>query len=67
MKKILKFNDFIIEQNDPSSKEEEEIKQLDDDINKTKLELKKKELEILRNRQKNQSEVEKQDKAQQNK
>ena len=55
-KKILKFKDFIIEKiDDIGTKDEEDIKKLDDDINKERLKLKKKNLEILKQKKKEQT------------
>jgi hypothetical protein len=54
--KILKFKNFVLEQNDPGEKEEIEIKKLDQDINNLRLELKKKKLEELKRKKKDQEE-----------
>ena len=56
MDKILKFRDFLIEQTstDEDDRKIGEIKELDDQINQTKLDLKKKQLEILKKKKQEQ-------------
>lgn len=56
MEKILKFKDFLIEQTstDEDDKKIGEIRELDDEINQTKLDLKKKQLEILKRKKQEQ-------------
>lgn len=51
---ILRFKDFLIEQNSMDDSDEKEIEKLDKDITDSKMELKKKNLEILKKKKEQQ-------------